>query len=629
LQALATAPAVTNEDWPRFYEQAKAALESRAYLVLVDATGRRIINTHVLYGEEPTYTGDPGTLKRMLASKGPVVSDLFVSLVVKKPVYNISIPVLQDGTVRYVMSLGLRPDDLARTLDTLKLNQAWVTTIWDRDNAVLARSRDHDRFLGSKVPSTLRQRAMSQAVLKATNLDGEEVLLAVTTSKLSDWDISVNVPVAIAEAQLRSILWLWGLASLTMLAVATVLGLLIGRHLGSALIRLAQTAQASGETILPVLTKVQEVNAVGRILHQTRERQNLLLREVSHRVKHTLGTDPGIAQRRELVIERLHALARAQDVLIKGDWSSIPLADIIASELAPFVERITISGPPVSIKQDVVQSLTLVLHELLTNAVKYGSLSDPAGRVAVSWRTENGDEPSFLFEWREFGGPNVGPPSKPGLGTRLLQQQCQERLANFSMKPRGLSIARVPGCRCDDRGLYAHATMTRKISGAAAGFLNHFRSCEGARVNCRVLFVVFASDRTVVVPDEMLPGYRPAHPIRAARQIRLNASSWSGRLGDGSATDIWDGGWWPLGAMAAANLAGAGRGRNRPLHRRGTCGWLWAGRQRSPRRQRGWQVHPLQGHPHLPVFALRQQEPGYPRPGVRRRAIAGYDRAHV
>jgi hypothetical protein len=181
-----------------------------------------------------------------------VVSDLFVSLVVKKPVYNISIPVMQDGTVRYVMSLGLRPEDLARTLDTLKLNQAWVTTIWDRDNAVLARSRDHDRFLGSKVPSTLRQRAMSQAVLKATNLDGEEVLLAVTTSKLSDWGISVNVPVAIAEAQLRSTLWLWGLAS--------------------------------------------------------------------------------------------------------------------------------------------------------------------------SWRTENGHEPSLLFEWREFGGPNVGPPSKPGLGTRLLQQ---------------------------------------------------------------------------------------------------------------------------------------------------------------------------------------------------------------
>jgi two-component sensor histidine kinase len=434
LQTLATSPAVTSEDWPRFYDQAKAALTGRAYLVLVDATGRQIINTYVPYGEEPTLTGDPATLKRILVSKGPVVSDLFVSLVVKSPVYNISIPVLRDDAVRYVMSLGLLPEDLARTLESLKLNQSWVTTIWDRDNVVLARSRDNDRFLGTKLPNTLRQQQrMPEAVLKATNLDGERVLLAVTTSKLSDWGIAVSVPVAIAEAPLRSTLWLWSLASLTTLAIATLLGLLIGRLLVSSLVNLAKTAQTSGETIPAVLSKVQEVNAVGHILQQTRERQNLLLREVSHRVKNmlsvvqalvtqSLGTDPTLAEPRQLVIERLHALARAQDALVKGDWSSVPLADIVASELAAFGERVTISGPPVSIKQDMVQSLTLVLHELLTNAVKYGSLSAPGGRVAVSWRTENSHEPSFLFEWREFGGPKVSPPSKRGLGTLLLEK---------------------------------------------------------------------------------------------------------------------------------------------------------------------------------------------------------------
>ena len=449
LQTLATSPAVTNEDWAKFYDQAKAALRGRAYLVLVDATGRQIINTYVPHGEEPTFTGDPETLKRILASKGPVVSDLFVSLVVKAPVYNISTPVLRDGAVRYVMSLGLLPGDLAQTLESLKLNQSWVTTIWDRDNVVLARSRDHDRFLGTKLPNTLRQhQGMPQAVLKATNLDGEQVLLAVTTSKLSDWGISVSVPVAIAEAQLRSTLWLWGLASLTALAIALVLGLLIGRLLVSSLVNLAQTAQASRETIPPVLSKVQEVNAVQHILRQTRERQNLLLREVSHRVKNmlsvvqalvtqSLGIDPGIAEPRRLVIERLHALARAQDALVKGDWSSVPLNDIVASEVAAFGERVTISGPPVPIKQDVVQSLTLVLHELLTNAVKYGSLSGPGGRVAVSWRAENTHEPSFLFEWRECGGSTVGPPSRRGLGTRLLEQAVPGAAAELLYEPTG------------------------------------------------------------------------------------------------------------------------------------------------------------------------------------------------
>ncbi len=69
----------------------------RAYLVFVDSTGRQIVNTYVAYGEEPAFTGDPETVKRMVASKGPVVSDLFVSLVVKEPVYNVSIPVLREA----------------------------------------------------------------------------------------------------------------------------------------------------------------------------------------------------------------------------------------------------------------------------------------------------------------------------------------------------------------------------------------------------------------------------------------------------------------------------------------------------------------------------------------------------
>jgi two-component sensor histidine kinase len=450
LQTLATSPAVTNEDWPSFYNQAKAALAGRAYLILVDSAGRQIVNTYVPYGEEPRFTGDPETLKRMLASKGPVVSDLFMSLVVRRPVYNVSIPVLRNGTVRYVMSLGLLPEDLARTLENLKLNQSWVTTIWDRDNAVLARSRDQDRFLGTKLPNTLRQQSSPRAVLKTTNLDGERVLLAVTTSKLSDWGISVSVPVAIAEGPLRSTLWLWGLASLTALTLATVLGLLIGRLLVSSLVTLAQTASASGsgEGVPPVPSKIQEINSVARTLHDARERQNLLLREVSHRVNnilsvvqalvtHTLGTDAATAERRQLVIERLHALARAHDALVKGNWSSVPLTDIVAAELTAFRDRVAISGPPVSIKQDVVQSLTLVLHELLTNAVKHGSLSGPVGRVAISWRTENAREPTLVFEWREFDGPNVGPPSKRGLGTRLLEQAVPGAVTELLYEPAG------------------------------------------------------------------------------------------------------------------------------------------------------------------------------------------------
>ena len=97
LQTLATSSALAHEDWPAFYEQAKAGLQGRAYLILIDASGRQVLNTYVPYGEAPSTTGDPDTVRRIAESKQPVVSNLFTSLVVKQPVFNVSIPILRDG----------------------------------------------------------------------------------------------------------------------------------------------------------------------------------------------------------------------------------------------------------------------------------------------------------------------------------------------------------------------------------------------------------------------------------------------------------------------------------------------------------------------------------------------------
>ncbi|MBL6618196.1 MAG: hypothetical protein ISP49_22125 [Reyranella sp.] len=95
LETLSTSPLLAAEDWPAFYAQAKESLRGRAYLVLVDAEGRQILNTYVPYGEAPKVTGDPATVKKIRQTMRPVASDLFTSLVVQQPVYNISIPVIR------------------------------------------------------------------------------------------------------------------------------------------------------------------------------------------------------------------------------------------------------------------------------------------------------------------------------------------------------------------------------------------------------------------------------------------------------------------------------------------------------------------------------------------------------
>ena len=144
LQTLASAPALASEDWAAFYLQAKASL-GKNYLVLIDAAaGRQLVNTFVPHGEAPDFTGDVATIENMRRTMRPVVSDLFTSLVVKRPVYNISIPISGDSGLRYVMSLGLLPEDLLGLLQDQHLEAGWKTEIWDRkgvDPGGFARAR--------------------------------------------------------------------------------------------------------------------------------------------------------------------------------------------------------------------------------------------------------------------------------------------------------------------------------------------------------------------------------------------------------------------------------------------------------------------------------------------------------
>jgi len=152
LQTLAASPSFINEDWAAFYTHAKAALQGKAYVVLVDSSLRQLVNTFVPYGSQPKLTGDPETARRMIASKQSDVSDLFVSLVTKKPVFNVNIPILRDGEVRHILHFGQLTDELLEVLRGQRLGPEWVTAILDRKGVVLARSRDHQRFVAGAYP---------------------------------------------------------------------------------------------------------------------------------------------------------------------------------------------------------------------------------------------------------------------------------------------------------------------------------------------------------------------------------------------------------------------------------------------------------------------------------------------
>ena len=164
--------------------------------------------------------------------------------------------------------------------------------------------------------------------------------------------------------------------------------------------------------------------------------QQLLTRELEHRMKNTMAMVGAIASQtfrtattkeeaRTIFDARLHALNQAHDVLVRLSWTSAPIRTVVEGALAPHRTadgRIAINGPALDLTARQALSLALALHELATNATKYGALSVPGGTIDVSWDCiPSEDRPSLRFTWREQGGPPVSPPTRRGFGSRLIE----------------------------------------------------------------------------------------------------------------------------------------------------------------------------------------------------------------
>lgn len=175
--------------------------------------------------------------------------------------------------------------------------------------------------------------------------------------------------------------------------------------------------------------------------HKTAEaRQRLMLEELHHRVKNTLATVQAISaltgryaknfeEFQRAFTTRMQAVGRTHTMLVTGNWQRIDIRMLLAAELDSFAssagQRITFSGPNIALPSQSALSLALAIHELTTNAAKYGALSVPHGRVHVAWKMletcDDGGAQCFEFDWQESGGPPVSAPKRRGFGSKLLQ----------------------------------------------------------------------------------------------------------------------------------------------------------------------------------------------------------------
>ncbi|GJE07442.1 MULTISPECIES: sensor histidine kinase [Methylobacterium] len=172
------------------------------------------------------------------------------------------------------------------------------------------------------------------------------------------------------------------------------------------------------------------------------ERRTLLIRELHHRVKNTLATVQAIVGSTartassieafyEAFVGRIKSLAHTHSVLTEATWQTADLRALLANELRPYAGdaqggldgRVSLEGPTVALPSEIAVPIGMAIHELTTNAAKYGALSNRTGHVDARWSVEPGGPQGVLhFAWRESGGPPVAPPRRQGFGSRLLQR---------------------------------------------------------------------------------------------------------------------------------------------------------------------------------------------------------------
>src|SRR5439155_253540 len=298
----------------------------------------------------------------------------------------------------------------------------WTISIFDSEGTNFARVPSPQVTVGKHASPTLYAQMFPEpeATLRTVSLEGVSLITGFARSPLTGWTVAAGV----AESSLAGPLW-------RSLAITSVIGgilLLVGLAFA---VRMATTI------------------ARGEMLH------DLLIEELNHRVKNTLAIMQSIATQtfgsasraeREKFEGRLGALAEAHNLLSTEKWQGSELADVIGRVLQPYLlnnpERVRMFGPTVPLAPRLAVVLSMILHEIATNAAKYGALSNDSGTVTLDWEVVEEDVKRKLrLIWTEGGGPPVSAPVQRGFGSRLIERSAREQLggeATVDFLPRGV-----------------------------------------------------------------------------------------------------------------------------------------------------------------------------------------------
>jgi two-component sensor histidine kinase len=425
LQVLALTNSLRSGDFDNFRHIASGFLEQYGedgVVLVADREGHALFSSATPNTANLPPRNNREIVEKVFATKQPHYSNLFIGTVKKRLIVTVEVPVIRNGDVLYDISFNPPIEIFQAIIEKQRPSQDWTISIFDSEGINLARVPNPQDTLGKRASPSLYAELFRQpeATFATVSLEGTPLITSVARSSLTGWTVAAGI----AEASLVAPLW-------RSLAITSVIGaLLLSVGLAFA-VRMATTI------------------ARGEMLH------DLLIEELNHRVKNTLAILQSIATQtfrsasrteREKFEGRLGALAEAHNLLSSEKWQGSDFQEVIARVLRPYLfnnpERLRMFGPKVPLSPRLAVVLSMIVHEIATNAAKYGALSNDTGIVTLDWEVvEESDGLKLRMIWTETGGPQVTEPVQRGFGSRLIERSARDQLggeATVDFLPRGV-----------------------------------------------------------------------------------------------------------------------------------------------------------------------------------------------
>jgi len=463
LRAVVFAPVVRRADaagCEEYVTRIGEVLPQFVAVAVIDAGG--VIRCTPNAAATGTFVGDRSYFTEVIETGQLVVGTYTEGRVTNRPSLPIAIPLPGGGAWSGGIAVaGLDLDWLGARLKDRNFTRGGALTIADRNGRILAREPFPEDFVGTLIPDAFQHLVTADApgTLEVTSKDGTRRVIGYRPVGTSPAGLYVSAGLsteaaygALNRATLRGLLIAAISIGAAFLLARSTSEVVINRPFQRLLNTIAEWRGGRVGARTGMTARDGEFGAVGKAIddfmdeliaarasrRRSEQQRELLLGELDHRVKNLIATVQAVARQTfpnaertdavDVFMNRLATMSNAHALLMQDDWQEVALKRVVETTIAPFVDperpQFSVAGPDFVVNSKAVLPLGMALHELCTNAVKYGALQTDAGRVAVNWDVTR-DRPSgaaLRLTWRESGGPPVAPPQRKGFGSRMIEQ---------------------------------------------------------------------------------------------------------------------------------------------------------------------------------------------------------------